>query len=87
MALRSGVVKPPKSIRCASAQACTRIPLVGVRARSAAISAAEPRKKAKGDSLMPPKPERDEIQQTAFVGRLQDVNRITTIAGRLPAPV
>jgi hypothetical protein len=43
MMLRSGVAKPPKFIKCASPHACTRIPLVGVVARSAAISAAEPR--------------------------------------------
>ena len=41
--LRSGVAKAPKFIRCASPQACTRSPQLGVVARSAAISAAEPR--------------------------------------------
>jgi hypothetical protein len=55
MTLRSGVAKPPKFIRWASPQACTRSPLVGVWARSAAISAAAPRQKAKAELDMRPK--------------------------------
>src|SRR5262245_29800127 len=43
MKFRSGVAKPPKFSRCASPQACTRNPVAGVRARSAAINAADPR--------------------------------------------
>ena len=41
--IRSGVAKPPKFNRCASPQAWTFNPVLGVRARSAAISAAAPR--------------------------------------------
>ena len=40
---RSGVAKPPKFIRCASPHACTWIPIAGVRAKSAAMTPAEPR--------------------------------------------
>ena len=40
---RSGVAKPPKFSRCASPQACTRSPDCAVVARSAAMTAAEPR--------------------------------------------
>jgi len=40
---RSGVAKPPKFIKWASPQACTIRPDLGVEAKSAAISAAEPR--------------------------------------------
>ena len=43
MSERSGDAKNPKFDRCASPQSCTRTPLVGVSARSAAISAAAPR--------------------------------------------
>ncbi len=43
MTFRSGVAKPPKFIRWQSPQACTRSPVAGVRARSVAITAADPR--------------------------------------------
>src|SRR5262249_29573411 len=46
--------KKPKFDRCASPQACTVIPVTGVVARSWAITAAAPRKKAKGDSAIRP---------------------------------
>ncbi len=41
--LRSGVANRPKFRRWASPHACTRIPLLAVVARSAAITAGEPR--------------------------------------------
>jgi len=40
---RSGVANPPKLERCASPQHWTRMPEIGVEARSAAIAIAEPR--------------------------------------------
>ena len=43
MTLRSGVAKPPKLHRCASPQHCTRSPVTGVDARSAAMVRAAPR--------------------------------------------
>jgi aryl-alcohol dehydrogenase-like predicted oxidoreductase len=43
MTLRSGVANPPKLLRWASPQHWTRIPLVGVDARSAAMVRAAPR--------------------------------------------
>jgi hypothetical protein len=39
-----GAANMPKFSRCASPHACTRIPVVGVCARSQAIGAAAPRK-------------------------------------------
>ena len=50
--LRSGVANWPKLPTWASPQAWTRRPLVGVVARSSAITSAEPRKNANGDSLI-----------------------------------
>ena len=41
--LRSGEPNSPKLDRCASPQACTMIPVAGVRARSLAIGRAAPR--------------------------------------------
>ena len=43
MTFRSGVAKPPKLHRWASPQHWTRIPVVGVDARSVAIVRAAPR--------------------------------------------
>jgi hypothetical protein len=43
MIFRSGVAKPPKLHRCASPQHWTRMPVVGVTARSVAIVSAAPR--------------------------------------------
>ena len=48
----SGLAKMPKFNRCASPHSCTSIPDVGVVARSRPICSAEPRKKAKGDSII-----------------------------------
>jgi hypothetical protein len=53
--LRSGVANPPKFSRCASPQACTITPELGLCAKSAAMIAADPRKKAKGDCTIRPK--------------------------------
>ncbi|MNY46060.1 hypothetical protein D3C86_1812060 [compost metagenome] len=52
--LRSGVAKKPKFSRWQSPQACTRMPVLGVVARSWAISAAEPRRKVNGLRSMRP---------------------------------
>ena len=52
MRFRSALAKLPKLVRCASPQACTRMPLIGVDARSFAITAAAPRKNANGDSAI-----------------------------------
>ena len=41
--LRSGVAKVPKLRRCASPQICSTMPVDGVRLRSAAMTAGEPR--------------------------------------------
>ena len=43
MIFRSGVANPPKLLRWASPQHWTRIPVVGVAARSVAIVRADPR--------------------------------------------
>jgi hypothetical protein len=51
---RSGAEKTPKFERWASPQSCAVSVVVGVCARSAAITAAEPRKKAKGEASMRP---------------------------------
>ena len=51
---RSGVAKTPKLETWASPMACTRRPLIGEAARSAAMTAAAPRKKAKGDAAIRP---------------------------------
>ena len=50
--LRSGVAKVPKFATCASPHACTVRPVTGVVARSIAMIAAPPRKKANGDAAM-----------------------------------
>ncbi|MOA37590.1 hypothetical protein D3C78_1591960 [compost metagenome] len=52
--MRSGVANRPKFIRWQSPQTCTRMPVLGVLARSWAISAAEPRRKVKGLRNMRP---------------------------------
>ena len=49
---RSGVAKPPKLRQWQSPAACTIWPLTGVAARSAAITAAAPRRKVKGVAFM-----------------------------------
>ncbi len=51
---RSGVAKTPKFARCASPHTWARKPLVGVSAKSLAMTIAAPRKKANGDSSMRP---------------------------------
>ncbi len=51
---RSGAAKPPKLERCASPQSCTSKPLRGEAARSVAMTAAAPRKKANGDTSIRP---------------------------------
>ena len=51
---RSGAAKPPKFDRCASPQSWASRPDRGVPARSAAISAAAPRKKANGEVSIRP---------------------------------
>jgi hypothetical protein len=50
--LRSGVANTPKLSRWASPQACTVIPVTGVVARSWAITAGAPRRKANGEAAM-----------------------------------
>ena len=50
--LRSAEAKTPKLARCMSPQALTVRPVTGVVARSAAMTAAEPRRKAKGEASM-----------------------------------
>jgi len=50
--LRSGVANSPKLSRWASPQACTGMPVAGVVARSAAITAGAPRRNANGDAHM-----------------------------------
>ena len=50
--LRSGEAKPPKLPRWASPQSCTSMPDRGPGARSAAMMAAPPRKKANGEVSM-----------------------------------
>ena len=52
--LRSGVAKSPKFMRWQSPQACTSSPVVGTAARSAAMTAAEPRRKVNGLTAMRP---------------------------------
>ncbi|MCY1181367.1 hypothetical protein D9M73_218670 [compost metagenome] len=52
--LRSGVAKKPKLSRWQSPQACTRMPVLGMVARSWAIRPAEPRRKVKGLRSMRP---------------------------------
>ncbi len=49
---RSGVAKPPKLRQWQSPAACTVRLLFGVSARSAAITAAAPRRKVKGVGFM-----------------------------------
>jgi hypothetical protein len=51
---RSGAAKTPKFDRCASPHAWTRSPDWGVVARSMAMIAAAPRKKAKGEASIRP---------------------------------
>ena len=51
---RSGLAKPPKFATWQSPHACTRIPVAGVLDKSHAITAAEPRKNAKGDCRIRP---------------------------------
>ena len=51
---RSGEAKRPKLRRWQSPQAWTRMPLVGVEARSSAISAADPRRNGNGPASMRP---------------------------------
>ena len=46
--LRSAEANTPKFARCASPHACTDSPVTGVPARSAAITAADPRRNANG---------------------------------------
>src|ERR1700704_3208361 len=52
--LRSGVFHKPKLSTCASPHNCTVIPVFGVEARSAAITAAAPRKYVHGDAAIRP---------------------------------
>jgi hypothetical protein len=52
--LRSGVANRPKFSRWQSPHACTRKPVLGVAARSCAMSAAEPRRKVNGLRSMRP---------------------------------
>ena len=52
--LRSGVANSPKLLTWASPHAWTRKPVAGVLARSSAITAAAPRKKANGEEAMRP---------------------------------
>ena len=52
--LRSGVAKIPKFERWQSPQASTSIPLLGDEPRSAAITAADPRRNANGEAAMRP---------------------------------
>ena len=49
---RSAEPKTPKLETCMSPQAFTKIPLTGAGAISAVITAAEPRRKAKGEASM-----------------------------------
>ena len=49
-ALPSGEAKLPKLLRWQSPQDCTTIPLAGVAARSAAMTAAAPRRNASGEA-------------------------------------
>ena len=51
---RSGDANMPKFDRWASPQACTVIPLLGVLARSLAITSAAPRKNVKGEIAIRP---------------------------------
>ena len=51
---RSGVPKIPKLLRCASPPSCTRKPDWGVPARSRAMTLADPRRKANGESDIRP---------------------------------
>ena len=50
----SGEAKAPKLARWQSPQDCTHRPLVGVSARSAAMTAAAPRMKVNGEARMRP---------------------------------
>ena len=52
--LRSGCAKIPKFERWQSPQASTSIPLLGDEPRSAAITAADPRRNANGEAAMRP---------------------------------
>ncbi len=52
--LRSGVANLPKLLTWASPHACTVRPVTGVVARSAAMMAAPPRKKANGEAAIRP---------------------------------
>jgi hypothetical protein len=54
MRSRSGEPNMPKFATWASPQSCTRMPVRGLVARSEAITAAAPRKKANGDSDIRP---------------------------------
>ena len=54
MTLRSGVTKPPKFSRWQSPQLCTRMPVLAVGARSAAMIPAAPRKKVNGETSIRP---------------------------------
>ncbi len=51
---RSGAANPPKFEMCASPQTCTTRPELGVSARSAAITAAAPRKNVNGVASIRP---------------------------------
>ena len=85
--LRSGVANRPKLDRWQSPHACTRMPLVGVVARSSGHHRRRAAQECKGARQHPAIADGDQLGHAALVRLFQDGDRVAAFGRRLPRTV